>query len=284
MKVKKPAKVRWCHPPKGFSAAHRVRTGDSFVSMAAKYGFADPWDIIQYNYGTKDPEEVNWYLQELVGCTKSKDGINYSFDSSDRFGIVFIPPKGWKPGQAVETHAYDDFKEYLPSAKSMVDAPYINEATVRRIMMKHIFLVGDMNLRVMAEYDYGNIIYVRTPQNPAQLGRVYKQYIYKEMMHLAYGKHGMNMAYSVRTEAVALIAAMMDSNMLKSVSPKLPPNDEFFLNNLTRTRMIAEVEAFLAAYKRNRGTASIDGVVRLLSMESQLTKRLMGFWPVAQAA
>jgi hypothetical protein len=283
MKVKKPANVRWCHPPKGFAAAHRVKTGDSFVSLAARYGFADPWDIIQYNYGTKNPEEVNWYLQELVGCTKSKDGINYSFDSSDRFGIVFIPPKGWRPGQQVETHAYASYKETPPTRSSMPDVPYINEAQVRQIFRDRIFLVGDASLRVPVEYNYGNIIYVRMQKRVVRREWTADQYFDKELLHLAYGAHGMNMAYSLRTEAVALIGAFVMNGMLKS-DTKLPPRDEFFISGANRNRMREEIEVFLAAYKKNRGTASIDGVVRLLAMEPQLTKRLSGLWTVAQAA
>lgn len=283
MKVKRPKKIRWCHPPKGFASAHRVQAGDSFVNLAAKYGFADPWDIIQFNYGTKDPEEVNWYLQELVGCTKSKDGLNYSFDSSDRFGVVYIPPRGWRPGQTVETHAYEAYKLYPPTAGDMPDAPYISEARVRQIFRDHIFLVGDKNLRAPVEYDYGNIIFVRTPKDPARLGSTAEQYLYKELLHLAYGAHGMNMSYSIRTEAVALTGAFMAYGMLRS-SNKLPPHDEFFVNPTNRNRMRQEIESFLNAYKKNRTTASIDGIVKLLALEPQLTKRLSGAWAAAKAA
>lgn len=86
-------------PPLG-GKEHKVSTGDSFVSLANRYGRSDPWDIIEFNFRTRDPREVNWYLEYYVGCTKpSPDGKNYSFHASDNPGIIYIPPAGWKPSE-----------------------------------------------------------------------------------------------------------------------------------------------------------------------------------------
>lgn len=71
-------------------------SGDGWKSIAKDHGFSDPWDVIFYNFQCRNPEEVNWCMQEFLGCTKSKDGKNYSFDSSDPRRRVYIPPVGFK--------------------------------------------------------------------------------------------------------------------------------------------------------------------------------------------
>jgi hypothetical protein len=52
------------------------------------------WALIEFNFQTHDPDEVNWYLQELVGCRHSKDGgRNYAFLGADpKRGKIYLPP------------------------------------------------------------------------------------------------------------------------------------------------------------------------------------------------
>lgn len=68
--------------PKGYFP-YPVMTGDNWENIAARDGRTHVWDLIRDNFQTDDPMEVNWYLQNFVGCTVSKDGKNYSFSSSD---------------------------------------------------------------------------------------------------------------------------------------------------------------------------------------------------------
>ena len=49
-----------------------------------------------YNFQCRNPEEVNWCMQEFLGCTKSNDGKNFSFDPSDKNPLIFIPPTGYE--------------------------------------------------------------------------------------------------------------------------------------------------------------------------------------------
>jgi hypothetical protein len=84
-------------PPPLPARKQRVKTGDSWFTMAAQHGRTDPWDLIEFNFRTREPREVNWYLEYYVGCSKSSDGKNYSFDSTDTPGIVYIPPASWTP-------------------------------------------------------------------------------------------------------------------------------------------------------------------------------------------
>jgi uncharacterized protein (TIGR02594 family) len=85
-------------PPTGHVKAHRVKHGDNWGSLATLYGRGDALDIIQYNFATKNPREINWYLREYVGCTQTNGSSNYSFSSTDSPGLVYIPPASWKPG------------------------------------------------------------------------------------------------------------------------------------------------------------------------------------------
>src|SRR3712207_6680821 len=98
---KTPSKQPASWPPKGYTKAHQVKDKENWWKLADMYGRKDPWDIIQYNFETTDPKEVNWFLRKLVGCTKSKDSMNYSFASTDSPGKVYIPPKSWVPGGSV---------------------------------------------------------------------------------------------------------------------------------------------------------------------------------------
>lgn len=71
--------------------AYQVKDGDSWITVAQSLGM-DPWDLIQFNFQTRDPDEVNWYLHRNVGCTRiSPDGFNYQFSSHDRPGTIFLP-------------------------------------------------------------------------------------------------------------------------------------------------------------------------------------------------
>ena len=75
------------------SIQHRVKDGESWQTLAEKYGISAE-EIIYANFQTLVPEEVNWYLKQYVGCTKSThDGKNWMFSSSARPGIIHIPPK-----------------------------------------------------------------------------------------------------------------------------------------------------------------------------------------------
>jgi hypothetical protein len=286
MKVKRPKKVRWCHPQMGFEKAHRVQTGDSFVSLASQYGFSDPWDIIRFNYGTKDPEEVNWYLRELVGCTKSKDGMNYSFDSSDKFGTVYIPPRGWKPGQAADDiYGFTEPKDLVWNRLHFRKCPYVQPEKIANIFNDKIFLVGDMNLKVWAEYDYGNIIYMKLPKNPRpsnRAGTYDTHWFFKEVMHLAYGAHGMNMAYSLRTEAVALVGSMVLAGR-ETGHPKLPFQGYRF-PGVSESEFFGIIDTFLAQYKKSPSTANLEPLVRLVQRDSSMTRRLQGHWAASKAA
>jgi hypothetical protein len=95
--IKKPATpVEKSFVPTG-GAPYKVKDGDSWVSIAKGKGI-DPWVLIRFNYPNLPPSngqaalEVNWYLQEYVGCKKlTPDNKNYCFSATDTPGIIYIP-------------------------------------------------------------------------------------------------------------------------------------------------------------------------------------------------
>jgi len=71
----------------------------SWTSIASELGLHDVWkDLIEFNFPNVAHEKsfddkcraVNWLLETRVGCTKSNDGKNYSFEAANP-GFIYIP-------------------------------------------------------------------------------------------------------------------------------------------------------------------------------------------------
>jgi hypothetical protein len=77
---------------------HYVMDGEDFWVLASRYGFNDPWKLIEYNFRTRDPKEVNWYLRTRVGCVATTpDQKNWRFTKSAYPGIIYVPSRSPKP-------------------------------------------------------------------------------------------------------------------------------------------------------------------------------------------
>jgi hypothetical protein len=80
---------------------HQVKDGDSIKSIADANGLTEQ-ELAQFNWGTDDPDSINKFLRNRVGCTKrTKDGKNYVFTSKDKPGILYIPEEFPKKSYAV---------------------------------------------------------------------------------------------------------------------------------------------------------------------------------------
>lgn len=92
--------------PRGYvppNAKHEtVSAADTWVTVAARVGMT-PWQLIRFNYpGLPATDlqlaarEVNWYLQNYLGCTRSTDGRNYAFSAGMKvwvpLGVVAVAP------------------------------------------------------------------------------------------------------------------------------------------------------------------------------------------------
>jgi hypothetical protein len=82
---------------------YRVRDNDSWEVIARRLGVA-PWTLIRFNYPGISPDmliaakEVNWYLQEFVGCkVLTSDDRNYKFSNTAAPGYIYIPVAGAVP-------------------------------------------------------------------------------------------------------------------------------------------------------------------------------------------
>jgi hypothetical protein len=87
-------------PPEGMP--YKVANQDSWVTLADRQVVRDAGmsarDLCFFNFRTRHPSEINWYLYNKVGCRiTTHDGNNYCFSGADKPGIVYLPPVGPKP-------------------------------------------------------------------------------------------------------------------------------------------------------------------------------------------
>ncbi len=278
MKTKKPKNIVWQFPPEGTVKSHRVKTGDNWWKLAAQYGFADPWTIIEFNYRTRVPEEVNWYLERLVGCTKSNDGINYSFDSSDSFGMIYIPPKDWKGFKsepleilaAVASTALFDILGY--------EVPFVDAMNINYTWDRAVFAVADENLPVPAEYNYNNILFLRVPKTPGRVGTFDRLMLAKEACHFAYGKHARNVPFSSYTEAVSLVCGR-GFHLSIPEWRKLPYSPVQFIRSTRPQEVYAALDKVLNDHGKNPASVDLKPVMRIVEREPFFMQRLHGYWP-----
>lgn len=86
---------------------HTVTDGEDWASVARLAG-VDLWDLIDFNFKTRDPGVVNWYLREYVGCViATPDHNNWKFSSglnggrgAWKGGKIWLPRKPPPPAPA----------------------------------------------------------------------------------------------------------------------------------------------------------------------------------------
>jgi hypothetical protein len=92
-------------PPGGIP--YQVKDGDDWATLASKAGIDNAWALIEYNFKTLSPSEVNWYLHNRVGCVQTtQDGKNWIFSSGAAPGKIHFPPKRKNDG-AVGSGEYE---------------------------------------------------------------------------------------------------------------------------------------------------------------------------------
>jgi hypothetical protein len=100
----KPASPKAAQFPPASGAAYKVRSGENWNSIAGRLGL-DVWKLIEFNFPVVNEapsfdskcQQVNWLMRTHVGCKKSSDGKNYSFDSSDAPGTIYVPARPLDP-------------------------------------------------------------------------------------------------------------------------------------------------------------------------------------------
>jgi LysM domain len=104
-------------PPGG--ERYTVGNGDSWTSLAKRRGI-DVGDLIEFNFKTRDPAEVNWYLRRNVGCRKTDDGRNWIFSADASPGFIYFPPAK-KPIPVVKPAASAPCPEELNAAQATLE-------------------------------------------------------------------------------------------------------------------------------------------------------------------
>jgi hypothetical protein len=78
------------------STPYKVTARDSWWTLAdrpeVKAAKLSALDLCVYNFRTRNPAEINWYLRNKVGCTTATaDRKNYKFSDDASPGIVYLP-------------------------------------------------------------------------------------------------------------------------------------------------------------------------------------------------
>jgi hypothetical protein len=74
-----------------------VHDGEDWGTIAAQYGM-EAWKLIDLNFSTHDPSEVNYYLRTSVGCNRAtRDNKNWIFSDSAIPGYIYVPARAPTP-------------------------------------------------------------------------------------------------------------------------------------------------------------------------------------------
>ena len=97
------------------SMPYQVTNGDSWRTLAmrpdVKLTGMHPYDLCYFNFKTRTPSEINWYLHNKVGCKHvTRDGYNYMFSTADRPGIIYLP----NAGPPAPVHEIQPKKQEIP--------------------------------------------------------------------------------------------------------------------------------------------------------------------------
>ncbi|WP_207395358.1 hypothetical protein [Bremerella alba] len=107
--------------------------------LAANHRRTDPWDLIVFNFGTRNVDEVNWCLHHVLGCRRrSENGKNYSFGKPcTGKQYIYIPPTGWTPPTTEDDVAWERVRSTINS--SMVKSLHLSLYAYRLSISGHDF-------------------------------------------------------------------------------------------------------------------------------------------------
>ena len=88
------------------SIPYTVSSKDSWDTLALRSDVQSSgmsaYDLCFFNFKTRNPAEINWYLKHKVGCRHvTRDGLNYMFSNADKHtpnvpnpGVIYLPKHG----------------------------------------------------------------------------------------------------------------------------------------------------------------------------------------------
>ncbi len=65
---------------------HKVSDGENWGNVAAYYGYSDPLELIQYNFSTKDPKAINYYLNREFPSDLKPEALHKLVETLDKQG------------------------------------------------------------------------------------------------------------------------------------------------------------------------------------------------------
>ncbi len=224
VEFRKPNKLRYPWPPLDADSVREVKLTDSWATLAAECGRSDPWDIIQFNFATTNPREVNWYLANWVGCNVvAADGRNLRFGTTQigRKLLIYMPRPGWYPGPSPDGVAVKAIYDVIGSAAAIrigfsIDGMTIKQGELELIvnnLINYNFGVRVVpNLPVTVQYRAtpsggfpADIFVMRSPSFPTVLAQ---SHVIHEAVH-ALDDLQRRRAQRAQREAKALIAQHM---------------------------------------------------------------------------
>ena len=105
--------------PKNGTPYH-VQDNDDWYSVARKFD-VDVGRLIDFNFHTRIPPEVNWYLRRNVGCvTSTPDQKNWMFSSGADPGVIYIPPATTSTEQLLVPPGPQCFAPALPGVNPLM--------------------------------------------------------------------------------------------------------------------------------------------------------------------
>lgn len=83
------------------SEPYKAKANESWWTLAelpqVKTAGLSANDLCFFNFKTRRPQEINWYLKNKVGCRMTtRDGANYRFSGADTPGVIYLPRIGEK--------------------------------------------------------------------------------------------------------------------------------------------------------------------------------------------
>jgi len=208
MKTAPPQKPLTNWPPFRYQSRAKVALAEgnkSWAALANTWDRKDPWDIIVYNFETRVPEIVNHYMAQLIGCTKSNDGIKNSFSPEDRPGFIYIPPSEWTPAMGPEKTDINRYEQSVLSHLSSLNnhpAHFLNAQGVYNLVREKIYVDGFRRLGPPCEYTFADKLFVRDQH----LNFPDIAWLIKEAMHIWHGPHGLNSGTYLDNETLGWIA------------------------------------------------------------------------------
>jgi len=124
------AKSKGLWPPKD-GTPYKVTDADSFTSLARDWKIDVRW-LMGYNFNTVEPPEVNWYLDNYVGCVKrTKDACNWRFSWDATPGIIYRPPAGYTPNKPAPGDPVVHFGDWEDPKIELPELPLTDHFSVR---------------------------------------------------------------------------------------------------------------------------------------------------------